>query len=52
MIDLLIGIILLAIIGTAVGYIYKTKKRGTGCVGCPEGGNCSRCSKGDGKGCH
>ncbi len=43
-IDIIITIILLAIIGFAVGYIVKSKKRGEKCIGCPYskqcGGNC------------
>lgn len=36
------------IVGSAAGYIYKAKKRGVKCIGCPDapscGGNCSGCS--------
>lgn len=36
------------IVGAAAGYVYKEKKRGVRCVGCPEGGscggNCAGCS--------
>ena len=36
------------IIGCAVGYIYKEKKKGVNCIGCPDstkcGGNCAGCS--------
>lgn len=36
------------IIGGAAGYIYKAKKRGVKCIGCPNSGkcsgNCSGCS--------
>ena len=36
------------IVGNAAGYIYKAKKRGVKCIGCPDapscGGNCSGCS--------
>ena len=48
MIDVLIVAILLAIFGGAALYIYKAKKRGVKCIGCPNGktcgGNCSACS--------
>ena len=48
MIDYLIIAILLAIIGGAAFYIYKAKKNGAKCIGCPEAktcsGNCSGCS--------
>ena len=33
--------ILVAILGAAVCYVYKAKKRGQKCIGCPDGGNCS-----------
>lgn len=36
------------IIGAAVGYIIKEKKRGTVCIGCPSAGTCS----GGCSGCH
>ena len=36
------------IVGCAVGYIWKAKKRGVKCIGCPDAkscsGNCSGCS--------
>ena len=39
----LVGIIL----GLAIGYIYRSKKRGVKCIGCPDAkrcsGNCSGC---------
>lgn len=51
------NIILLAllglIVGGAAGYIYKAKKKGIKCIGCPNGascsGNCSGCSCSCGK---
>lgn len=51
------NIILLAllglIVGGAAGYIYKAKKKGVKCIGCPNGadcsGNCSGCSCSCGK---
>lgn len=40
--------ILVLIIGGAGLYIYRSKKRGAKCIGCPNGstcsGNCSGCS--------
>ena len=46
--------VLLAILGLAAGYIYKSKKNGVKCIGCPNGckcssssgcgGNCSSCA--------
>ena len=44
---LILGIILL-ILGSVSLYIYKAKKRGVKCIGCPDAktcsGNCSGCS--------
>ncbi len=37
--------ILMIIVGIAVFYIWKEKKKGTRCIGCPSAGCCS------GKGC-
>lgn len=33
-------IVLALIIGSAVVYIWKEKKKGTKCIGCPASGNC------------
>lgn len=33
-------IVLALIIGAAVYYILKERKRGNKCIGCPAGGNC------------
>ena len=41
MTDLLIGIIVVVILGCAIGYIVKEKKAGTKCIGCPDSGVCS-----------
>lgn len=37
---LIVIAILVAIIGLAVWYIYKEKKSGKKCVGCPYAGSC------------
>ena len=39
--NLVIIAIVGAIVGLASGYIYKAKKRGVKCVGCPDSGTCS-----------
>ena len=48
LIDYLIIAVVAAIIGFAVWYVRRAKKKGARCVGCPEGGHCSgmcdRCS--------
>ena len=46
MTDLIVVAVLALILAGAVAYIIRSKKRG-GCIGCPNGGNCSACS-----GCH
>ena len=33
-------LIILAIVGLAVLYVYKAKKKGVKCIGCPSGGKC------------
>ena len=47
MIDFLIIAVILAIVGGAAFYIYKAKKSGAKCIGCPQaktcGGNCGSC---------
>ena len=42
--DLIIIGILIVIIGGAITYIVKSKKRGVKCIGCPSGGKCSQCN--------
>lgn len=45
--DLLIVLILVLILGGAAFYIYRAKKKGVKCIGCPDaktcGGNCGSC---------
>ena len=47
MVDLIAIVVIAAIVGIAAGYIYKEKKRGAKCIGCPDsgscGGNCGGC---------
>ena len=42
MADVVIVLILIVIVGGAVGYIIKEKKKGTKCIGCPHSGNCGK----------
>ena len=51
MTDFIIVVILGVICGAAVGYIYKAKKSGAKCIGCPAGGCCGSCGKGGACGC-
>ena len=40
MTDVIIILVLLGIVGAAGVYVYKAKKSGKKCIGCPEGGAC------------
>lgn len=40
--NVIIIAILIAIIGSAAFYVYKAKKSGKKCIGCPDGCGCSR----------
>ncbi len=47
MTDVIIGVVVAVIVGGALYYIYRTKKKGRKCIGCPDdcGGDCSKCGK-------
>lgn len=51
MTDIIIAIIIIAIIAAAGLYIYKAKKSGKKCIGCPDGGSCSGSCSSCGCGC-
>ncbi len=38
--NIIIILILVCVIGLAAGYVYKAKKSGKKCIGCPESGSC------------
>lgn len=40
MTDVLILLAVGLIVGAAAGYIYKEKKKGRKCIGCPDSGKC------------
>ena len=42
MTNLVLILILIAIVGGASLYIYRAKKQGTKCIGCPSGKDCGR----------
>lgn len=46
--NIIILLVVGLIVGAAAGYIWKEKKKGVKCVGCPYagscGGNCSGCN--------
>lgn len=52
MIDFVVGAIIVLIVGLALLYIIKSKKKGIKCVGCPDAKNCcSGCCGGGCTGC-
>lgn len=44
--DLIISIIILLILGLAITYIVRQKKKGVKCIGCPSGKECPNRNKG------
>ncbi len=42
LVNVIATLIIVAIVGAACYYIYKEKKKGTRCIGCPMAGNCSK----------
>lgn len=40
--DIVVVVVIAVILGVAVWYIYRSKKRGHKCIGCPDG-CCSSC---------
>ncbi|MBQ1255093.1 MAG: FeoB-associated Cys-rich membrane protein [Clostridia bacterium] len=50
--NIILAVVLLAILGGAITYIVKAKKRGQKCIGCPYSNSCGKsagCSCGEGK---
>lgn len=41
MVDLILGSVLALIVIAAGRYVYKVRKSGAKCIGCPAGGGCS-----------
>lgn len=57
MTDIIALVVLVVILGAAALYVYKEKKRGVKCIGCPAGRSCSGAKNGEGcgggcSGCH
>lgn len=46
MADVIVIMIIVLIVGVAVGYIVKEKKRGTKCIGCPAASSCPSANAG------
>ncbi len=44
MTDVLVGLVIVAVLALAGYAVYRSKKSGRKCIGCPEGG-CESCNK-------
>ena len=44
MIDFIVALILIVIVGSAICYIVKAKKKGAKCIGCPDSCSCAKAS--------
>ena len=40
--NFVVGVILVAVIGSAIAYIIKEKKKGGKCIGCPHAKTCQK----------
>ena len=53
MADFIVIAVLVLIVGVAIIYIVKEKKKGARCIGCSHAGSCGKKQQGDtGCGCH
>jgi hypothetical protein len=50
-VDIIIVMVIAAIIGLAGWYVYKSKKSGKKCIGCPNSCSCTAKTNGGGYGC-
>lgn len=50
--DIIIILILAVILGVSAYYIYRSKKNGNKCIGCPYGSSCCKSENGGCCGCH
>lgn len=50
-VDYILIALVIAIVGGAAYYIYKAKKSGKKCIGCPNSGSCSGHCSGCAHGC-
>ena len=41
MVDAIVILLLFAMVGAIVCYLYRAKKRGQTCIGCPHSGKCT-----------
>ena len=42
--EVIAAALIVLILGLAVAYILRAKKRGQRCIGCPSGGSCKGCN--------
>ena len=52
MIDFIVALILIVIVGSAICYIIKAKKKGAKCIGCPDSCSCAKASGNVACNCH
>ncbi|MBO6205479.1 MAG: hypothetical protein J6N53_08590 [Lachnospiraceae bacterium] len=45
MVDLIAFVVIALLFTGACVYIYREKKKGRHCIGCPMAGNCAKCHK-------
>ena len=50
--DFILILVIAVIIGFAALYIYRQKKKGSKCIGCPYGCSCQKSTENGGCGCH
>ena len=41
-VDIIVILFIALIVGAASGYIYRAKKKGKGCIGCPDSASCQK----------
>lgn len=51
MIDLILLAVIVIILAAAAAYVYKAKKSGQKCIGCPDGCSCGKKAAYQKKGC-
>jgi hypothetical protein len=42
MANFIAGAVIVLLLGLSISYIYREKKKGTHCIGCPMAGNCHK----------
>ena len=43
MINIIVALVLVVIVALAAAYVVNSRKKGKKCIGCPSGGDCSKC---------